>query len=856
MAKIFLLKATPYDPGAAAETTVYFSTHRPDGRAPVYNSVLWPNRLLTPLNTQVSVFTGEFGGGVPTFGVAQIGLVGGEQDALLGYYWDGRDVFVYRGEETDAFGSMALVFKGRVRSIQWDREVLTLNLADYGEVLGKPIQTTLYAGTGGAEGGPDLTGKPKPLAFGTPKNVEPTLVSAAYLVYQFHCRQANGVDGVYDRAVALSLSADYPDYATLTGAAVPAGTYATCNALGMIRLGATPDGPVTADVTGDADGGFVYTAADIMGRIAVDFTDLTVPDTDSAAFTALNTANGSPCSVYIGTGDNASVTDVFTQLMVSVGAFWTFTPAGLLTVKQVAFGTSAVTLSDSYGPLVVDGVARMETPPPYWRSKFGFARSWRVHGANEIAAAAAGGSIGIKINMRTFTEPEAGKALIHGLAADGTPTDTDGSYIYGGQVITLPRAQFVDTSTLHTSQPVSTYIVHDTDPITDVVVDNFAGANNTNLTAHAPDIGTAWTKVVGTPNLLLDGAGKVKASATGTDRTIYTVAPAPSSANYAVECQIDTWSTTATKDVSLIGRLVDSSNFYSARIWCVSSGVYGAQLRKYVGGTATILTGVSIMPTVGQKFRLKMVGSTISLWTRGPSDVTWTQLASVTDTSFASAGKPGLAQGAGGTLVGSDTTWRASAFRARSLQPIFTFGGPEYPAVVLARYSAPNWQYDDTTGWVNFTPTESMLIIGTATRDSSGLVSAEMTLPQKLGADDSGTLITRSNFVREAQRFVISSDSAVKTKHKLAREREVASLLDNESEADTENDRQHALLDAKWDLYQVPVQRSVIDDYSLTLGATLTLRLARFGLTAGRDFIIGGMATGRDADETILTLFG
>lgn len=856
MGKIFLVKATPYDPVGAAETTVRFSTGRPDGKAPVYDGALWPARLVTAINTEVSVFTGEFGGGVPTYGVVQIALVAGEYDSLVDYYWDGRDIFIYRGEETDAFASMDLIFKGRVRSIQWDRFTLTLNLADYGEVLQKPIQTTLYAGTGGVEGGSDLIGKPKPMCFGTPKNIEPTLVDSAYLVYQFHTRQANGVDVVYDQAVAMSLSADYPDYATLTAAQVPAGGYSTCNALGMFRLGANPVGPVTADVTGDADGGFVYTAADIMGRIAVDFTDLTVGDTDSAAFTALNTANSSPCSIYIGTGDNPSVADVFTQLMVSVGAFWTFTPAGLLTVKQVAFGTSAVTLSDTAGPLVLDGVARLETPPPFWRRKMGYATSWRVHGANEIAAAADGGSIAIKINYSTFTNPEAGKAIIHGLSADGTATDTDGSYIYGGQVITLDRSQFVDGSTLHTSQPVSTYIVHDTDPISDVVVDNFAGANNTNLTSHTPDTGTAWTKETGTPTLQLDGSGMVKASATGSSATVYTVAPAPSTADYMVECQVDVWSTTATKSVYLIGRFVDTSNYYFARIYCVSTGVYSAKIYKNVALSATSLATASIMPTVGQKFRLKMVGSTISLWTRSPTDVTWTQLASVTDTTFSSAGKPGLSQGGAGVTTGTDTVWRVSAYRVRSNQPIFTFGGPEYVSVVLARYSSPNWQYDDTTGWVTFTPTESMLVIGVATRDSSGLVSASLTLPQKLGTTDADTLFTRGNFVRERQRFVISSDTAVKTKHKLAREAEVASLLDNESEADTENDRQHALLDEKRDLYRVPVLRTTIDDYSLTLGATVTLRLQRFGLSGGKLMIIGGMSTGSDPDETVLTLWG
>jgi len=52
------------------------------------------------------------------------------------------------------------------------------------------------------------------------------------------------------------------------------------------------------------------------------------------------------------------------------------------------------------------------------------------------------------------------------------------------------------------------------------------------------------------------------------------------------------------------------------------------------------------------------------------------------------------------------------------------------------------------------------------------------------------------------------------------------------------------------------VQRKAVDDFQLTLGDTVTLKLNRFGLTTGRDMIIGGMATGGDPDETILTLWG
>jgi hypothetical protein len=95
-------------------------------------------------------------------------------------------------------------------------------------------------------------------------------------------------------------------------------------------------------------------------------------------------------------------------------------------------------------------------------------------------------------------------------------------------------------------------------------------------------------------------------------------------------------------------------------------------------------------------------------------------------------------------------------------------------------------------------------------------------------------IVSRRDFIKEAQRFVVEDDTAVKTKHLLAREAEVTSLLDEETDADTENARQFTLLKSRRSIYTVPVQRAWLDAVGLEVGDTLTLTLPRFGLDAAQ----------------------
>lgn len=863
--RVWLVKATPYNPDTSGEVSVYFSTGRPDMAAPVYDGVLWPVRLTTPLNTETTVFTGEFGGAVPTFGNIQIELAGGDQDALLGYYWDGRDVSVYRGPQDGGLSDMSLVFKGTARSVSWNRETVTINLADFGEIVQKPVQTTQYAGTGSAEGGDDLKGKPKPLAFGAPKNIEPTLISSAYLVYQFHSRAAQGVDAAFDGGMPLDYDTDYASYSALIAATIKAGKYATCLAEGLVRLGAPVAMLLTLDVKGDNTGGYVTTAADIMRRVAENFTDLTSGDIDVQAFNALNAANSAACSIYVGTGESPAAADLFTQLMISVGGFWTFTAERKLTVRQVAFSTPVVTISYDYGPLALNSVSRDETLPPYWRRKMGYSRAWRVHSESEIAGGVAGSAIAIDINYEDFATVSNGKAWIHGLNDSGARADVDGTYYYGSTMVTVPRAQFADGSTLQTSQTATGFFVHDYDPVTPSFIDYFTGSASTNLTAHSPDTGTSWTDQTATTRTwILDGTGKATPSSTSTNvRVIYTAAAAPGSADMFSEFQLDAQPPAATGTFGLLARYQSTSSFYVLSLFTQASAnsPMGCQLRRVTGVSTSSDIGGSIenVPFVaGMKFRLSCVGTTLTASYRNPGTSIWTKIFEATDANIALAGNGGIFTGAvTGSTPGLHTTAtgaKVSNYRDGTVKGAWTVNS-EKVAVAFCRYS-DGWQYDTGAGWTSFTRTSSMLIIGSMERGASSITSAALTQPQVIPSTDAQTVIIRGAFIRERQRFVTTSDTAVQTRHKLAREAEVASLLDNSSDATTENARQFALLDSKWDTYRVPIRRKDAEDFRLKLGDTVTLKLNRFGLSNGKDVIIGGMASGSDADELILTLWG
>ncbi len=121
-----------------------------------------------------------------------------------------------------------------------------------------------------AEGGEDLKGAPRVLLFGAPLNIPAVLVNRFWQIYAVG-HQLSAVFRVRDRGVILQpAGVDYPTLAALRAATVPDGKWATCLALGLIRIGgnAVRSGQVTVDA---AEGGnaAARTAGQVVRRILI-----------------------------------------------------------------------------------------------------------------------------------------------------------------------------------------------------------------------------------------------------------------------------------------------------------------------------------------------------------------------------------------------------------------------------------------------------------------------------------------------------------------------------------------------------------------------------------------------------------
>jgi hypothetical protein len=208
--------------------------------------------LEQPLSFRRSILGGnEIGVFTVGDGVMEISNTDAFYDFLINQYAvDGRSVIVKYGELGAPYNTFLTVFSGTAADWTIDESGVHIILRDNSYKLTVPAQSNVYGGTGGADGGADLTGKRKPRAFGYVQNVEPPLSDPSLLIYQVNDGAIQAVTAVYDRGSALTPGADFATYALLTAASPGAGTYITCLALGFIRLGSSPVGTVTADISG------------------------------------------------------------------------------------------------------------------------------------------------------------------------------------------------------------------------------------------------------------------------------------------------------------------------------------------------------------------------------------------------------------------------------------------------------------------------------------------------------------------------------------------------------------------------------------------------------------------------------
>jgi len=107
--------------------------------------------------------------------------------------------------------------------------------------------------------------------------------------------------------------------------------------------------------------------------------------------------------------------------------------------------------------------------------------------------------------------------------------------------------------------------------------------------------------------------------------------------------------------------------------------------------------------------------------------------------------------------------------------------------------------------------------------------------------------------VTQASRIAKSEDAVVKTFVRDARTLEVPTLLQQSLDADAENLRQFNLLKVARDRFSVQVFGH---NFIFSCGETVTVKYPRFGLEAGRNFIITGVTEQPAQGLTILSLWG
>lgn len=160
----------------------------------------------------------------------------------------------------------AIVFTGIVAAMAASRGGMELTLSDLGERLNTPLQTVLYAGTGGLEGPADLAGSPKPVTLGAPFNTTPVYIGLVDLgdgslpTYQSNWRQILGHTVVRERGVAM----------TKVGSAPGVGQWRDWPLDGAFQIGFTANGIITCDLRGDAVGGYAGTTAQVIRRLLTD----------------------------------------------------------------------------------------------------------------------------------------------------------------------------------------------------------------------------------------------------------------------------------------------------------------------------------------------------------------------------------------------------------------------------------------------------------------------------------------------------------------------------------------------------------------------------------------------------------
>lgn len=387
----YLVVIQGYDPALASVQSYYFGD--PGSEKPYItepsevpaNTVFEPRlRADESFRFTRAMFTpgqAEVRGGrsFPGIGAIVLDNLDGGLDGFRSIGFDGRAITVLLGGPGLAYADHGVIFRGTVDGLpEVTAERVVFQVRDRQAELDKPIQEDLFAGTGGLEGGPDLTDQPEPIALGIVRNIDPIPLGiiAGLPSYRFNDSAVEAYDPavhmVYDAGIGLVRN---------TGSPLEAGEFAIDPATGVLTLFSVPSGRVTMDTWGAAG---VFTLGDAIRDLVTTYGGLAeTEDLDLPAFVAMDLALPGAIGAWIPAGGN--LLDALDALCGPLGVFYGFNRAGLFTVAQLeeATGTAALSLTEN-DILELD---KLPSELPIWRQVIGYARSQIVQDASELTGA-------------------------------------------------------------------------------------------------------------------------------------------------------------------------------------------------------------------------------------------------------------------------------------------------------------------------------------------------------------------------------------------------------------------------------------------------------------------------------------
>lgn len=385
----YIFTAEIYTPSGSVirVATIEFATFDTDSLP----STPFSGTLETPIKFHRAIIDGSRIGGMSSgYSELVINNSDGEYDSYANLL-DGARVICKFGARGSSFNSFVTIYDGLADGAATvDEETLTLHLYDDNKRLDIPAQPNVYGGTGTTDGDANVKSKRKPIWLGTCANVSVPLIDATYLVYQLHDGQIAGVSYVYDRGVSLAANdvPDFANYAALIAATVTPGRYATCLALGLIRLGAKPDGVVTVTANGAMSNGLIATfptagvlfrdAASMMHYlISISSANIVV---DAASVITLKAAQSAATGYYIGPDDNKTLRQAIDEISNGILAWAGFRRDRVFDMGLVALPTS--TYAGSYTDKDFFTLKQLPLPsgmsPPPYRIRAAYSRNWTI----------------------------------------------------------------------------------------------------------------------------------------------------------------------------------------------------------------------------------------------------------------------------------------------------------------------------------------------------------------------------------------------------------------------------------------------------------------------------------------------